>query len=352
MQTGLISGLISGSIKVREVINVETATTAVQFDVSDRPSKKYTLISMANLLSSGGVALAFREIPEVGKYGRQIMTGENTSTSALRTTSESQIEWLLATDGANQYGLSTCDITVNDDNVLVDNLWLGGASASSVQYVHQLGGVYDDTFTGIIQLNADTTDNIKVGSMFVLLEYLDVDGMQTGELEPTKIEGAIELVEEVEVSGGATSAINITGLEGDTDKIWLLRTLLKPNTVGALQASANSDTAINYPFQKLFAIGSSPQAVRTGGQGFYLGYNNVANNLCISNCVIFALSGGIRLCLCESSSMNASSVSEVAITGSIWSNTSSEVISLGIVNDNGGTLDNGSKVELYKINDL
>jgi len=200
---------------------------------------------------------------------------------------------------------------------------------------------------------ANTTGVYDIGSSAfrwnnIFATNLDVTG------DITTDNGSLEvLIAETTLSVTASN-IEFTGLNGDTDVIYLIRAYIVATTTALeIYAIFNNDSATaNYGWQYLIGYGSAVGAGRfTTWDGIsltYTGSDTTTSNLAYSESIIYAKTGNERLVIVESIDMcDATYIGRIVVKGAIWNNTTSTITSLKILNSGGVNFAAGTNIQLW-----
>src|SRR3990167_394347 len=222
--------------------------------------------------------------------------------------------------------ISAAEITGNFDHIGAgDMLPRGGTSLSPTTGVYNIGS---DSF----KWNDVFATNINI----------------TGELSQ-----CINLIAETTLSVTASN-IEFTGLNGDTDVIYLIRAYIVATTT-ALEIYAifnNYSATASYGWQYLIGYGTAVGAGRfTTWDGIsltYTGSDTTTSNLAYSESIIYAKTGNERLVIVESIDMcDATYIGRIVVKGAIWNNTTSTITSLKILNSGGVNFAAGTNIQLW-----
>ena len=222
--------------------------------------------------------------------------------------------------------ISAAEITGNFDHIGAgDMLPRGGTSLSPTTGVYNIGS---DSF----KWNDVFATNINI----------------TGELSQ-----CINLIAETTLSVTASN-IEFTGLNGDTDVIYLIRAYIVATTTALeIYAIFNNDSATaSYGWQYLIGYGTAVGAGRfTTWDGIsltYTGSDTTTSNLAYSESIIYAKTGNERLVIVESIDMcDATYIGRIVVKGAIWNNTTSTITSLKILNSGGVNFAAGTNIQLW-----
>ncbi len=153
----------------------------------------------------------------------------------------------------------------------------------------------------------------------------------------------------------AVTTLNISGLAGDTDEIYLLKCKFvnDNDSVDTCSYSCflnNDTTAANYGVQNLVGSGSDALAARNTSysQGFGLSALNT-EEVGIAKIIIYAKSGYVRIGICDRvDGIVGTFISSICIRGYAWNNTADNITSINLVASLTNGIGVGSKIELYK----
>ncbi len=175
--------------------------------------------------------------------------------------------------------------------------------------------------------------------------------MKFGKLYPqtsVKYDGWEKIYETV--LGSAASSVSITGLEGDTDEVYMLDCKFVNGYAGInnYRVRLNGDSASNYGFQELSGTDSAISASRGTDSGAAIGYDIALGTISQSSTLLYAKSGYVRTILsARSRGINGTTVDSITGWGWSWNNTSDEITSMTILGS-GGVMAVGSVISLYR----
>ena len=199
---------------------------------------------------------------------------------------------------------------------------------------------------------ANTTGVYDIGSSAfrwnnIFATNLDVTG------DITTDNGSLEvLIAETTLSVTASN-IEFTGLNGDTDVIYLIRAYIVATTTALeIYAIFNNDSATaNYGWQYLIGYGSAVGAGRfTTWDGIsltYTGSHTTTSNLAYSESIIYAKTGNERLTIDKHSWGGGTLISDIALYGGIWNNTTSTITSIKIYGSAVNAMGAGTNIQLW-----
>jgi hypothetical protein len=212
-----------------------------------------------------------------------------------------------------------------------------------------------DNLTSLV-VYASATDGIGIGSRIILLKKVKLSsGLKTGDLN---IQGIIkgtwqEIYNTTLVA--AASSITISGLTGNTDILYRLKTRIVAGASTAPMWKINNDTGSNYDMQLLNINNTTINA--------YGPYNNnkiyfdVWDGMTIgqiqqSEVLIYIKSGYVRTFISKvSNGIATTTIGAIEFQGGIWRNTTDEITSL-VITGNPATdcLGIGTYISLERLN--
>ena len=222
--------------------------------------------------------------------------------------------------------ISAAEITGNFDHIGAgDMLPRGGTSLSPTTGVYNLG-----------------SDSFKWNDIFAT--NLNI----TGELSQ-----CINLIAETTLSATASN-IEFTGLNGDTDVIYFLRTFIHAATTTnyiIYSLIFNGDSATNYGIQTLAGRNVTPSANRGTGQNYIeyniTGYDTITSIEAWNETIIYAKTGNERLTIDEHSWGGGTLISDIALYGGIWNNTTATITSIKIYGSAVNAMGAGTNIQLW-----
>lgn len=158
--------------------------------------------------------------------------------------------------------------------------------------------------------------------------------------------GTWEKVSEVEVTGSAVSSVTFSGLDGDSDKVYLLVAYVY-NTDGStheLGVRLNNDSGTNYDDQYLSGSGTNVTAASRTGRTYVKIGSAYATRWNLFKTLIYAKSGYRRVVISQQGSSG-----NVELCAGDWNNTTDNVTSVVVVMPAGAYIGVGSRFILFKL---
>jgi len=175
--------------------------------------------------------------------------------------------------------------------------------------------------------------------------------MEYGNIDPNEIKyDSFEKAFETTL-GAAAQTVDITGLDGDTDEIYVLDIMIV--AAGAISAAVtiNNDAGANYSSQELVGASAAITAARTAGDND-IRMNSLAQaagELIKSKLFLRAKSGQIRTgTISGSDKITGTTVAQKYEKGISWNDSGSNITSIKIDALVAAGLDIGSKITLWK----
>lgn len=307
----------------------------------------YYVLAIKYTLSPG----SFDMSAELGELARESIPA--TFKRTLQRLQEYQMSGVRSSDDlASGIGSSPLGITrtmISKDTIEVPHLKgqkisLYGSLVEMGEGVMSAGGhgfiVHDGTYyrVEIGKLNADYGITLR-----------DSAGDITCELG--RLLGVWEVVYEDTLTA-ATTFVDISGLDGNTDKIYRFIMRLRAGVAGVTRyyIRPNNDSGANYGRQLGEFEDVNVTAQRFANEtGYYVSYSEAAGRLSIVNFFLFPRTGyirtGILLAGCD---MYGETVEEVFISSHSWNNTAANITSLRLVASQANGLGIGSSILLLR----
>ena len=200
---------------------------------------------------------------------------------------------------------------------------------------------------------ANTTGVYDIGSSAyrwndIFATNLDITGSITTD------NGSLEvLIAETTLSATASN-IEFTGLNGDTDVIYFLRAFIHAATTTNYIVYGlifNGDSATNYGIQTLAGRNVTPSAIRGTGQNYIeyniTGYDTTTSIEAWNEMIIYAKTGNERLTIDKHSWGGGTLISDIALYGGIWNNTTSTITSIKIYGSAVNAMGAGTNIQLW-----
>jgi len=185
----------------------------------------------------------------------------------------------------------------------------------------QVGSTGD--LSGVTMFSTDT--GIYIGQSTDLTSGFELNGW----LDDIRISKGI-----ARWTSAFTPPLKTTALiNGDTDEEYKLVSEIYSMASANFRVELNNDTGTNYGTQDIIGIASAITAARaTSQQGMYLNYNSVAaNELLLSDMIIYAKSGYVRTAVTQSSDkITGTTVGECYAKGHSWNNSTAPIASIDV----------------------
>jgi hypothetical protein len=197
-----------------------------------------------------------------------------------------------------------------------------------------------------------TLAKLGIGSTGEILTV--AGGLPSWEPAATPAAPGWELIDEYEVSGSAVASVTFSGLDGDTDEVYMIEVyaIQSGATGNAIVLRPNSDnTANNYRYQYSYAANASITAARADFTGGYIVLNTSASgSTAIATAEIWATSGRRRPYKGWTVGNVDGTAQDIYNWGQIWKNTADNITSLFYTSTAGGTpIAVGSLFRLFKL---
>lgn len=158
-----------------------------------------------------------------------------------------------------------------------------------------------------------------------------------------------ELIGDVTLVAPATQ-VDFTGLDGDTDEVYLLETIVEKVAIGASTHGIqfNADTAANYNEQRLEVNGVTASAARgTALVKMQVGLFSGIVDRRADSVIIFAKTGALRYISCHSAGQTGGGIAEQINSGE-WTNTVANVTQISFLSSLASDFGTGSRFLLFK----
>lgn len=283
---------------------------------------------------SGSATVGYTINSDSSTYGKQSLSGSNTTASAARTTSDSSVQ-VASHSAVNDICSGEIYFSSKTGTIRTSiGSNANGMATTTVNSVSLVGGVYDDTATEIttLTLTHSQTNGINTGSRIALYARRpNVATTNSANVKGGMTAGVDTIVYENTLSSAATS-VTISGLDGDTDQAY--RVIIR-GRAGADSSPAiylnNDNTAGNYGNQRLTGSNATTSAGRnTSRQQADLCFDyTTSGNIWMTDTVINAKSGNVRTMTTLSvSEVSGTSVRDVSLFAVSWNNTASNLTSI------------------------
>lgn len=146
----------------------------------------------------------------------------------------------------------------------------------------------------------------------------------------------------------SVSSISITGLNGDSDKVYKVVSKLNTTAAAVVLMHFNTDSAANYGNQYLHAHGNQMLAARSTAETGVVVASQSSSGIAssLTETIIYAKSGTGRTALvCFGSGMSSNYVTRLYEIGYVWNETSANLVSLLL---DTGVMDSTSSVDVYR----
>jgi len=186
-----------------------------------------------------------------------------------------------------------------------------------------------DSTNGTLSLGASATtwNTLYVDTLDIATSIASADKSVWVKIAETKV-------------SASTSRVSFTGLNGDVDNTYMIKTMIKSTAASAnifYRVHLNGDSATNYGYQYISGSGVAATAARvTNETGFLMGqiitgFTTTVARVTMAELTIYAKTGNERVALTKwMGSGIGTSVRTVNSYGHIWNNTSSTITSIVI----------------------
>jgi len=244
---------------------------------------------------------------------------------------------------------------VIDENLIpkTDNTYDIGSSTRRFKDIHT---------KGTIDLNLGVIKNVKIdplssdpiaGNEGRLIYRTDLDELRVDDGTTFKSIGVgitkgWELIGDVKVTGTAVGSITFSGLDGDTDFVYMVVAyFINADTVAnqSLDIRINNDTGLNYDCEPYLYGDGTNVATGTVLDKSYIGFIGAKpTEANVGQCLIFAPTGKDRVVLDYSFD-----ATRVRMDRWYWRNTIDNITSLVFVTTNGTFIDVNSRICLFRL---
>lgn len=361
MRTGKLDSKITGLYQVVYDSGsfTTTATSITISGLEGDTDKQYNLISYvaAESASIGDYSLRFNGDSTNGSYGTQRLQGENTSLGAERV-SQGRIYIAQAGTAAN-IGMTNINMEATSGYVRpVISERIDQINGTQIHRLGLDGSIYNNTTNEITSISI--TGSLSDGafgkdSRIILLAPSRETKMECGDLDiDGPVTGAWECIYDTTIAA-ATQAVNISGLEGDTDVMYKLQTNIINDapSISTNYLQFNSDTGQNYGYQDMYGYDSTAACGRATTQTtlflhFILAAQNATN---AGEALIYAKSGKVRTIINKSpSGVSSTTVLDVTLNGQVWNNTADEITVINVTSTEATGIGSNSTIKLWRLN--
>lgn len=340
MNFGNIQGLVSGVDSVvfdYEVTGSAVSSISTGNILNGNEDGWYTIIVRhIGVTASSNIYLRMNGDATTSNYGRKSIYASNTTVGDSSTTSEAGM--FLTDVSSSSSAFVVLRVYAKSGSVrLVNGTIATGISTTTVSYLYNIGYVWNNTTDNLTNMVfASAGSYIGIGSRVIILKSNNfTNGTPTGSITTPYIKGAWVRVASNTLSVAGNS-IPLTGLDGDRDVIYLIKSRIKCanelNGVDTAYIKLNSDTGNNYGYQYLAASNTSVAAARTTGYGkFNACEAGNANYEGSFDAVLFAKSGFVRpMILNQMNNINGATVGAIRTIGEVYSNTADNITGLTV----------------------
>jgi hypothetical protein len=348
---------------VEEKVFTEAATSYTFSGLNGDVDEEYRVIS--RLVNGYDGSCVYRIHPNNdsgSNYGYQWVQGDNTTASALRG----------STSGLSLNGLATLNYIGFSDTIIYAKSGstrtaiqkrtanITGTTVTSISLWGESWNNTTDNITSLV-MQASQANGIGIGSHFYLfkrtLSGLEAStGLKIGNLDVRgKLKaGVFQLVEKYEVTGSAETSHTFSGLNGDTDELYLIKTRIVNGYNGGCiyNILLNNDSTANiYGRQALYGGDTTLSAVRGTLTSLDPSISNDdINKVLYSEILLYAKSGYVRTAITQlSRSISTTTVTYLFLNGLSWNNTVDEITNIVVSASQTGGLGVGTVIETYKL---
>jgi hypothetical protein len=356
MITGVLDGLVSGTEYVvfdREVTGSAVSSIDTGNILNGDEDGWYTVIFRL----VGGNANARSSLQFNGdtgnNYGRRGINASNTTVSDSTVTGTSSFN-LIGFGGSGESSISVTRIYAKSGAARLGNSTLAySISGTTLSSIITSGFCWNNT-DNLVSMNFfGAANDFAVGTRVIIIKSNNfTNGTPTGVINTPYIKGSWVRVGS-QVLDSATNSVTFSGLDGDRDVLYLIKTFVKAGDANAhaLIRINNDSTAGIYGYQALYANNTTVAAGRGTAAQIYTQWNNLANGAYgTSSSLLFAKTGFVRpLVMDFVNSISGTTVTECGVYGQVYNQTSNNITSLVISTPVANGFAIGSQFDLYAL---
>lgn len=303
------------------------------------------------------IKIRFNNDTTDANYGLQNISGTNSTAAAARVTNNCYLNSTNTASG--NYAFFEAIIAAKSGvNRTIISKCATEISTTTVTAVTLAGAVWNNSADEVTRIDVDSgvASGLGIGSDIFLFVRRQLGseasaGKQYGKVNVKGITniGTWQLAYSNTLAAPAAS-VTIPTLTGNTAVLYRLKCrFVDKTTTGGYYMLINAD-ATTYGYQKITGADTTVAAVRdTSEAQIDLGYTNTDGNICMSDTLLYANAGNIRLLLSTTAEgIATTTVTTTKLIGQSYDNTTDEVTSLviGALNDNMGI---GTNIELWAL---
>jgi hypothetical protein len=286
-----------------------------------------------------------------GNYGYRGITANNTTVANINSTSA--LLRLCSVASGTPQGFSMFNMYAKQGSVrLLNGYNVCDINGTTVTQLEALSSVWNNTNTNITgMVFAPSAGKCGVGTRIIIIKGNGfTDGIKTGVINTSGIKNAW-IRHDSHTLASPASSVSFTGLDGDSDVLYLGKGTMKNAYNGAVTVGlrANADSGNNYGFQRLSGVNTTVSGERdtSEAQMTFAGLD-AQNKFSQFSFLLFAPKGFIRPAILEQSYDTATTtIGGITYRGFSWSNTADNITALSLVSNQSSFLGN---FELYKLN--
>lgn len=339
-----------------------TASTVSITGLNGDADQEYYLIARIVCGLAGGSSYYIRpnNSSTTDTYGRQTLTGTLGTAAATRSTDKEELNFAYA-DDINHLTFSDVTFYVKSGYVRTAiNNRADGIDGTTVTTVGIYGHSWNETSANItsLVLLGDGAGCFNTGSRLILLKKVLATGNMALSIGELDVRGVVKNTwQEIyrnEFTSTTATSITISGLKGNTDVLYRLRTRIVngTNTASYIFLKMNADGGTNYGYQYLLGYITTVLAGRGTDTNMGMGCIGVLKNeLGSSESLIYAKSGYVRTALTKrSESVSGTTLGQTILLGFSWNNTADEITSILVSSDQVNCIGSGSIISLERLN--
>jgi hypothetical protein len=320
---------------------------------------EYTLIirQVNDYNGAASLTFSFNNDTTANHYGLQALQAANTSATAVRDGTRSN---MIAGNCNAQNEVSFAMHHINSTSGVartVISKYLYDTATTTVGGIYLSGQVWNNTADELteIDITSNRTTGLGVGSRVILLRKVDsTSGKKYGAMNiKGQVRNAWQQVYRTELAAPATS-VTISGLTGNTDVLYRLRTRVKNSYNGTSNYGLrlNNDSGNNYGYQLIDGNENTIVAARdTSEAQMDIGSTSTQNYLSYIDVLLFAKSGYLRTAIASSiHSISGTTIASLGLFGNVWTNTANEITSIVFLADQTDGLGIGTEIVLERLN--
>lgn len=357
MQFGNLSGFVNGTEKIvfdYEVTGSPVASIATGSILNGDEDGEYLIIVRCVDNASNYGCFARINNDSGANYGMRTTNGNSTTITDRVYTGDTR---LLFNDGTTAAGVNFGMVKLFAKSGAVrlsTSLFGSRITGTTVNFVDFGGAVWNNTGTNITSMTfLPVVGNINVGTRITILKTNNfTNGTPTGIITTPYIKNSWLRVGS-NVVGSAVSSVTFSGLDGNTDVMYLLTWKYQGGGAsGAGNITFNTDTSTNYGKQVIYATSGTVASARTTATTRISTSTSAGSPLHYSGyLLIYAKSGFERTVIGQfADGTSGTTIGYLTVAAQVWNNTGSNITQIVVTDPNAGSqILTGSQFNLYAL---